>query len=45
MQRITVKGLYFYGTKKDLHHFLKNLSNYYTTIGQVITQEKRKKLH
>lgn len=45
MRMTTPSGLYFHGTTKDLHYFLKNLSNYYTTISQLITQENLKKLH
>lgn len=45
MQITTPSGLYFHGTIKELHAFLGNLSNYYTTINQLINQENLKKLH
>lgn len=45
MQLITSKGFYFCGTKKELYHFLKNLSIYYTTVTQVLNQKNNKKLH
>lgn len=45
MQLITSKGLYFCGTKKELLCFLINLSYHYTTVIQVLDQQKRKKLH
>ncbi len=40
MQFITPKGFYFCGTKKELYHFLKNLSNHYTTVIQVLNPKK-----
>lgn len=43
MQITTRSGLYFHGTTKELHHFLLNLSNYYTTISQLVNPKNLKK--
>lgn len=43
MQITTPNGLYFHGTTKELQDFLRNLSNYYTTISQLINPENFKK--
>jgi len=39
MQIITHKGFYFFGTTKELRHFLANLCNHYTTITQLLNQQ------
>ena len=39
MQITTPNGLYFFGTIKDLRHFLANLSSHYTKVTQLLSQK------
>lgn len=42
MQLTTPYGLYFHGKPKELHDFLTNLSNHYTTIRQLPNKKSLK---
>jgi|GEM_PF-3224095 hypothetical protein len=42
MQMTIPQGLYFSGTTRELRCFLTNLSNYYTTVNQLLHREDLK---
>jgi len=44
MQISTGNGFYFFGTTKELRHFLANLCTHYTTVSQLLNRKDKKRL-